>query len=52
MLKMTGIELELISDIGMYLFFGKGMIGVNCHISKRYNSEVNNRYMQSYDVFK
>ena len=28
MLKMTGVELELISNINMYLFVEKGMRGV------------------------
>ena len=48
MLKMTKIELELLSDINMYLFIDKGMIGGICYIAKRY-SKVNNKYMQSYD---
>ena len=31
MLKMTGVELELISDIDMHLFIGKGMRdGISC----------------------
>ena len=44
MLKMTGIELELVSDIDMHLFIEKG-------ISKRY-SKVNNKCMTCYDSSK
>ena len=48
MLKMAGIELDLISDIDMHLFIKKGMTGgVSC-ISKRH-SNANNKYMKSYD---
>ena len=47
MLKMTGIELELISDNEMYLFVEKGMRGGIFYISKRY-SKVNNKYLQTY----
>ena len=42
MLKMTGIRLEKISDIGTYLFLEKGMRGgVSC-ISKRYSKSERN----------
>ena len=51
MFKMTGIELELISDIDMHLFIGKGMRGCISYIAKRY-SKANNKYMQSYDANK
>ena len=37
MLKMTGIKLEKISDIDMYLFLEKGMRGGVSYISKRYS---------------
>ena len=50
MLKITGIELELISDIDMHLFNEKGMRGIS-YIAKR-NGKVNNKYMQSYDADK
>ena len=40
MLKMTGIELELISDIEMYFFIEKEMRRVISHIAKRYINEV------------
>ena len=36
MLKMTGIKLELISDIDIHLFFEKGMEGGISYISKRH----------------
>ena len=51
MLKMTGVELELISDIDMYLFGEKGMRGGISYIAKRYN-KVNNKYIKSYDDCK
>ena len=46
MLKVTGIELELISDIDMHLFIEKGMRGGISYIAKRHN-EVNNNNMKS-----
>ena len=46
MLKMTEIELELISDDDMYLFIEKGMRGGIFYIAKRF-SKANNEYMQS-----
>ena len=45
-LKMTGIELELISDIDMYIFIGKRMREGISYIAKRF-SKINNKYMQS-----
>ena len=47
-LKMTGLELELISDIDMYLFVEKGMGGGISYIAKRY-SKANDKYMKSND---
>ena len=51
MLKMTGVELELISDIYMYLFIEKGMRGGICYIAERH-SKANNKYMECYDSSK
>ena len=49
MLNITKVELERISDAGMYLFFEKGMRGGVCYISRRC-SEANNKYLKSYDL--
>ena len=51
MLKMTGIELELISDIDMHLFIEKRMTGGTLYIAKRH-SKVDNKYMKFYDSGK
>ena len=48
MLKMTGIELELISDIDMFLLVAKRMRRGISYIAKRY-SKANNKYRKSYD---
>ena len=51
MLKMTGIELEIISNINMHLFIEKGMRGGTSYISKRY-SKANDKCMECYDSSK
>ena len=47
MLKMTGIELEKISDIDKYLFIEKGLRGGISYIAKRY-AKANNKYINDY----
>ena len=44
MLNVTKVELELISNDDMYLFFEIGMKDRASYISKRY-SQANNRYL-------
>ena len=51
MLKMTRIELEVISDIDIYLFIGKGMRGGLSYIAK-IHSNANNKYTENYDSNK
>ena len=50
-LKMTGVELERISDIDMYLFIEKGLRGEISYIAKRY-AKANKKYMNAYDPKK
>ena len=45
---MTGVKLEKISNIDIYLFIEKGLRGGISYIAKRY-SETNNKYTKNYD---
>ena len=51
MLKVTRIELELISDIDMHLFIEKGMRGSISYIAIKH-SKTNNKCMECYDSSK
>ena len=51
MLKMTGVKLEKISDIGKYLFIEKGLRGEISYIAKRY-AKANTKCMNDYDPKK
>ena len=51
MLKMTGVKLEKISDIDMYLFIEKGLRGGISYTAKRH-SKANNKYLKNYDSTK
>ena len=51
MLQITSVELKLISDIDMYLFFEMGMRGGISYIWQRY-SKVRNKYVKLYDYSK
>ena len=51
MLKITGVKLEKISDIDMYLFIEKGLRAGISYIAKRY-TEANNKYMKNHGFTK
>ena len=51
MLKMTGIKLEQISDMGKYLFIEKGWRGRVSYIGESY-AKANNKYTGNYDLKK
>ena len=49
-LKITGIKLELISDVDMHLFTEKGMRGSFSYISKRHSKvDENNKFIMYWD---
>ena len=49
MLNMTKLELEIIPDPDMYIFFEKGTKGGVSYISSRYG-KAKNKYLKSYDL--
>ena len=51
MLNMRKVELELISDADVYLFFGKVMRVKISYISRR-QSKTSNKYLKSYEPKK
>ena len=51
MLKMTGIKLELISDIDQYSFIEKGLRGGISYICKRF-SKASNKHMKNCEPTK
>ena len=51
MLKMTGIKLELMTDVDMSQFIEKGLPGGISYIANRHG-EANNEYMSGYDSSK
>ena len=51
MLSMTKVEVDLIPDVDIYLFFEKGMRGNVLYTYTLY-SKTNNKYLTSYDPKK
>jgi hypothetical protein len=50
MLLMTGVELDLLKDSDMYLFFERGIRGGQSVMFNKY-AEANNKYMDDYDEY-
>ena len=48
MLNIKKVDLELISDERVYLFFQRRTRGKNCYISKRLN-KYKNKYLKPFD---
>ena len=51
MMKMTGIKLELMTDVDMFQFIEKGLLGGISYIANRHG-EANNKYISGYDSSK
>ena len=51
MLKMTGIKLELMTNVDMFHFIEEGLRGGISYISNRHG-EANNKYISGYDSSK
>ena len=51
MLKMTGVKLQKIQNIDMYLFIEKELRGGTSYIAQRY-AKANNKCMKNYDPTK
>ena len=51
LLKMTGVELELITDFNMLLMIEEGIRGGTTQVSHGYD-KTNNKYMKNYDKNK
>ena len=51
MLSMTKVELNLLSDLDIYLFYKKGMRAADFYLSKMC-FKANNKYLTSYDPKK
>ena len=49
LLKKTGVELELLTNIDMLLMVGKGIRGGIGHAIHRY-AKASNKYMKNYDI--